>query len=126
MLTYIHWLQLHSAKDLNTNLPLQGIPPCPAEVNRAIGLVKNYFHGAVTKISIGKGNTQAIANTLIKHHIQTDPDTIYQQAFLRGLSHDEIGEIVKAFTRKTPFTITTSPDYNLFWQALQDPQWEHN
>lgn len=121
-----HWLQLHSAKDLNTNKPIAGIPPCPAEVNRAIGLVKNYFHGAGTKISIGKGNTQAIANTLIKHRIIADSDAIYQQAFLRGLDHDEIGEVVKAFTRKMPFSISTSPDYNLYWQALQDPQWERN
>lgn len=121
-----HWLQLHSAKDLTTNSPMQSIPPCPAEVNRAIGLVKNYFHDSGSKISIEKGNTQGIANTLIKHHIIADPDAIYQQAFLRGLSHEEIDVVVKAFTRKTPYSISTSPDYNLYWQALQDPQWEHN
>lgn len=37
----------------------------------------------------------------------------YISSFFRGLNHEEIGEVVKAFMRKRLFSISTSPDYNL-------------
>jgi len=124
-----HWLQLHSAKNLKTGLEITGIAPCPSEMNRAIGYLKDYSRRLgvdLTHTSIQQGSLAIVANTLKTYHITDNPDTIYRQALLRGLSHAEADVLVKYFMKKVLYPNTTNANYTNYWQTLQDSQWDNN
>lgn len=124
-----HWLQLHSAKNLITQQDIQGIAPCPQEINRAIGYLKDYsrkLNVDLTHTSIQCGCLAIVANTLKKYRIISTPDSIYKQALLRDLLHSEVEILVKYFMQKSMFPDNTNANYANYWQILQDVQWEHN
>ena len=123
------WLQLHSAKNFKTGQEIQGIIPCPPEMNRAIGYLKDYsrrLNVDLTHTSIQQGILAVAANTLKVHHISSNPDTIYRQALLRDLSHAEAGVLVKYFMKRSLYPNNTNANYDNYWQDFQNPQWDNN
>jgi len=124
-----HWLQLHSANNLMTGQEITGIAPCPSEMNRAIGYLKDYsrkFGVDLTHTTIQVRSLAIVANTLKTYRITSNPDSIYRQALLQGLTHAEADILVKYFMKKGIHPNTTNANYANYWHTLQDPQWENN
>lgn len=123
----LHWLDLNSAIDINTQKPLAGISDVPKEIKRAVGYLKDYclqFGVNLKHTSVVEQELVRVGNTLVKDQINATVDMVVKHCLSRGLCCEEAKNVAKAFCRATIKPTSLVVDYDAYREKLDDPKWE--
>jgi len=120
-----HWLDLYSAMDIQSGNILQSIASPVSGVMRAVGYLKNY-NILLTSVPVYSGEIADVANTLKKQGIVSNYEEVLKYCLYRGLSFDEACVVAKAFSQKSLLKMRGNPNFDLFWNDINDPKWEQN
>lgn len=122
-----NWLDLNSALDIQSRTVLSGIGHPIAGVKRAIGYLKDYclrMNVDLTHTPVYSGELADVANTLKKQGVAANSEEVMKYCLLRGMSFAEATIAAKAFCQKTMLKMRGTPDYNAYWNTINDPKWE--
>ena len=96
---------------------------------RAVGYLKAYslrMNVLLTSVPVYSGEIADVANTLKKQGIVADYEEVLKCCLYRGLSFNEACVVAKAFSQRSLLKMRGNPDFGLYWNNINDPQWEQN
>lgn len=122
-----HWLDLNSATDIQSRATLNGIGLPSSGVKRAIGYLMDYCQRMdvdMTHTPLYSGEIADVANTLKMNGITANYEEVVKYCLKRDLSYNEAEILAKAFSQKSPLAMRGKPNYDLYWQNINDSKWE--
>lgn len=122
-----HWLDLYSATDIQRKTTMNGIGIPVTGIKRAIAFLMDYcqqYGIDITHLSVQTGKMTDVVNTIKKQGIIANNEEVVKFCLQRGLSYSEADILAKAFSTKSLLATRGNPDYDLYWQSINDPKWD--
>ena len=77
-----------------------------------------------TNVPVYTGELADVANTLKKQGLVADYEEVVKYCLHRGLSYAEACIVAKAFSQKSMLKMRGNPDFNAYWNTINDPKWD--
>jgi len=121
------WLDLNSAKDLESGAVLSGIGLPVKGIKRAINYLQDYCKRNtvdLNHITVQKGEMTDVVNAIKKQGLSVNDKEVVKYCLQKRLQYSEAVILAKAFAQKTLLQTRGCPNYDIIWNTINDSRWD--